>query len=99
MYPQTDIKYTLEDAKKDSEKIYNIVNNMTKIQLKCWIAYCEYAYREENREKAIDFDVYCNVVLPSTYIGHIKSGEINCDDIGGKEAAILIVEKWFGITN
>lgn len=91
--------YTVEDAKNDSERIYNKVNNMTKIKLKCWIAYCEYAEREENKENAIQFDAYCNIVSPFTYIGHIESGEINCDDIGGKEIAIGIVKEWFGIIN
>lgn len=90
-------KYTVEDAKKESESIYNKVNDMTKIKLKCWIAYCEYARREENEETAMKFEAYCNIVSPFTYIGHIESGEINCEDIGDKETAIAIVKKWFGL--
>ena len=91
--------YSVEDAKKESESIYNKVNDMTKIKLKCWIAYCEYARKEENKKTAMKFEVYCNIVSPCTYIGHIESGEINCDDIGGKEKAISIVKKWFGLEN
>lgn len=89
---ETKTKYTIEHAKRDFDSIYDRVNNMTKIGLKCWIAYCEYAKREENKDEAMKFDVYCNIVSPSTYIGHIQSGEINCDDIVGKETAITIVK-------
>jgi hypothetical protein len=93
-----EVIYTVEDAKKDAEAMFaHRINDMTKIKLKCWIAYCEYARREENQKQAMQFDVYCNIVAPYTYMGHINSGEINCDDIGGKEAAILIVKTWFGI--
>lgn len=47
----------------------------------------------------MDFKVYYDIVSTFTYIGHIESGEINCDDIGGKEPAIEIVKTWFGIVN
>jgi hypothetical protein len=89
--------YTVEDAKKDSEAIYNRVNDMTKIKLKCWIAYCIYAKREEYKERAMKFNTYCNFIIPDTCISHIQSGEINCDDLGGKEAAIQIVKTWYGL--
>ena len=88
--------FTVEDAKEYYKKIYDKVCDMDKIVLKCWIAYCEYARREENAKEAIEYNIYYNAVSFDTYIGHIKSGEINCDDLGGKQAAINIVRTWFG---
>jgi len=87
---------TVKQVQKEYDHIYPIVNKMTKIKLKCWMYYTK--SRANNKHTSIPFDMYTYRLPPSHYIEFIYYGSIDCEDLGGKEAAIKIVETWYGVT-
>lgn len=69
------------------------VNEMTKIEVKCWVYHSE--SRIKNNNEPFRFDDYSHCLGKQTYLDYIKYNLIDCSDIGGKENAINTVEKWF----
>lgn len=69
-------------------------NSMTKIQCKCWVYHSE--SRIKNNNEPFTFSNYIHRLGKDFYLEYIGFGFIDCDDIGGKEKAIEVVENWFG---
>lgn len=69
-------------------------NDMTKIQCKCWVYHSK--SRIKNGNEPFTFSNYIHGLGKDFYLEYINFGFIDCHDIGGKEKAIEIVEKWFG---
>lgn len=62
----------------------------TKLQLKCWINHSE--SRHNNGNPPFTFGNYCVHMRDIDILEQVKLDMINCDDIGGKEAAIVYLE-------
>lgn len=89
-------KLTIEDVRKDVEKLLaasNRVNDMTKIRAKCWLYHSE--SRTKNGNQPFTFNTYTHHLNKQIYLCYIEHDLIDCTDLGGKEKAIKIVEKWY----
>ena len=84
------------------ERVYETVNQMlsrrtnemTKIQCKCWVYHSE--SRAKNGNEPFEFSNYIRGLDKHFYLDYIKYNFINCDDLGGKEKVVAVVERWFG---
>jgi hypothetical protein len=68
-------------------------NDMTKIKIKCWLYHSE--SRTKNNNEPFTFDNYSHALGKQTYLDYIKFNLIDCNEIGGNEKAIQVVENWF----
>lgn len=84
---------TLKEALSYKEQYYPTANDMQKIQLKCWIYYCQ--GRESGGKKSYDFFNYTHKVSELDYLLYIKSMVIDCHDIGGHSKAIQTIRDYF----
>lgn len=69
-------------------------NDMTKIQCKCWVYHSK--SRVKNGNEPFKFNDYIHGLGKDFYLEYIKFNFIDCDDIGGKDKAVAIVNRWFG---
>lgn len=83
---------SLEEAKAVFNRLYDKVNGVTKIQLKCWLYYCE--SRDRGGKKAMTFDVYKEKVRMSELIQMIRGYLIDVSDLGGVDEAVSIISKY-----
>lgn len=88
------VKITMEDLdKKASNLLARRTNDMHKIKVKCWLYHAK--SRLKNGNEPFNFKVFTSRVGKDVYIDYIRFKFINCDEFGGKEKAIEIVERWF----
>lgn len=88
------MKLSMTEINETSKRILSWrVNDMTKIKLKCWIYYAE--SRIKNGNEPIDFDHFTSRFGKQIYLDYIEHNFIDCEDLGGKERAIEVVQKWF----
>jgi len=87
------IQEKLEEVQSDYNSMYNIVNEMTKIKLKCWLQHSQ--SRVNNNNPPFEFETIARVLCKNDYLDRINYGMIDCNDLGGKEMAIEIVERWY----
>jgi len=83
----------LNEVISEYNSMYNRVNDMTKIKLKCWLQHSE--SRVNNNNPPFKFKAIKKVLYKEDYLSRIKYGMIDCDDLGGKDKAIEIVERWY----
>ena len=84
------------------DKVHETVNNMlsrrtndmTKIQCKCWVYHSE--SRVKNGNEPFEFSNYIHGLGKDFYLDYIKHDLIDCGELGGKDKAIAVVERWFG---
>ena len=89
-----DGKMTLDEVKKTvSDMLSRRTNEMTKIQCKCWLYHS--TSRTKNGNEPFKFDNYIHGLGKDFYFDYIRFNLIDCDDLGGKEKAMAVVEKWF----
>lgn len=86
---------TIEKVRKQFKDAYNKRNNaMGKIRLKAWLYHAESRHRNGN--PPFSFSNYTHADDKHMYLDYIRFDLIDCSDIGGKEKANEVVEKWFG---
>lgn len=69
------------------------MNDMAKIKVKCWLFHSE--SRAQNNNEPFTFENHSRSLGKEDYLRHIHGDLIDCQDIGGKEKATQVVEKWF----
>lgn len=74
-------------------KLSRNINSMTKIQLKCWVYHSE--SRVKNGNDPFKFDDYIHRLGKDFYLDYIHFDFIDCEEFGGKDNAIEIVNRWF----
>lgn len=83
------------------EEIHNVanrmlsrnLNDMMKIQMKCWVYHS--VNRIKNGNEPFTLDNFNYKLGMDTFLDYINLGLIDCDDLGGKEKAIEVIKKWF----
>lgn len=85
---------TIEKVRTQFAEFYSERNNdMEKIKLKAWLYHSE--SRHKNGNPPFEYRNYTHADIKSTYLDYIRFDLIDCEDIGGKEKAIEIVERWY----
>ena len=86
---RTDNQLSLDEAREEYSRLYSIVNDATKIKLKCWLYYCE--SRNEGGKKAMPFGQYKRMITSADCMSFVRGMIIDCSDIGGYERAKEII--------
>ena len=85
----------IENVRKYAMEILSSrVNDMTKIEVKCWLYHSE--SRIKNGNEPFTFDNYSHCLGVAVLLDHIKFDLIDVTDLGGKDKAIEIVKRWYG---
>jgi hypothetical protein len=85
----------LQDVQNVYDRLYDRVNNMTKIKLKCWLFYYKSCI-ESKEETIFGFTTFKRYTTMGYYIDMVNSLTIDCTDLGGQEAGIKIIYEWHG---
>ncbi len=80
-----------EKAKEYFNSTYPHVGMRLKVQLKCWLFYCE--SRHKGGKLSMFFFEYKRHMRTIDYIELVKSGLIDVDDIGSREDVIACLVK------
>ncbi|MFA7051243.1 MAG: hypothetical protein WC189_04055 [Bacilli bacterium] len=72
----------IEDVREE----YNKCNLYGKLEIKAWLFHSK--SRIENNHPPFSYDKYCNTVQKQDILDQVKSGIIDCDDLGGEEEVI-----------
>lgn len=84
----------IESVKKSADAMLSSrMNDMSKIEVKCWVYHSE--SRVRNGNEPFTFENYSHCLGATVPIDYIKYDLINVEDLGGKENAIEIVKRWY----
>lgn len=84
----------ISDVQEEARSVLlSKTNDMTKIKIRCWLYHSE--SRAKNCNEPFTFKNYARSLGKKDYLDYIHYGLIDCQDIGGKEKAIQVVERWF----
>jgi hypothetical protein len=81
---------TIEEVNEFLKEYYEKAHIWNKIQMKAWAYHSN--SRDRNSNPPFTFDNYVNHMNERYYLEQIEFGMIECDDIGGKEAAIKFLQ-------
>jgi hypothetical protein len=85
----------LERAIHEFDQLYNQVNAVAKIKMKCWLYYCQ--GRASGGKLCVTFDVYDSHMRAVDYIEMVRGLCVDVSDIGGLDNAVIILCQWYGV--
>lgn len=93
-YEKKEKEVTIEQVRTMYEDMYSKArHDLIKIQLKAWLYHAE--SRHKNGNPPFTFSNYTHAAGIHPYVDYIRFGLIDCEDIGGKEAAEQLVKNYY----
>jgi hypothetical protein len=92
---ENDGMVSIEKAVHQFDQLYNQVNDMTKIKLKCWLYYCQ--SRAKGAKTGLSFDNYQRYMQPLDYISMVRGICVDTSDLGGVEPSVAIICAWYNV--
>lgn len=86
----------INEVRKKAEEMLSYphrMNDYSKIEVKCWLYHSE--SRVKNGNQPFKFENYSRRLDKHVPLNYIKYDLIDVSDIGGKEKAIEVVNRWF----
>ena len=85
---------SIEEVRQQAEKMLSRrMNDYSKIEVKCWVYHSE--SRVRNGNEPFTFSNYSHCLGKDVPLDYIKWDLIDVSDIGGKEKAIEVVNRWY----
>lgn len=85
---------TIEEVRQQAEEMLSRrMNDYSKIEVKCWVYHSE--SRVRNGNPPFTFKNYSHCLGKDVPLDYIKWDLIDVSDIGGKEKAIEVVNRWY----